>query len=305
MVAGFHAVLAGMPLARIATQWNDKELFTPQVRRDGSPSPWTAQTIRSTLLNPRYAGLRSHVTAAMLEAMDPRVARIQGIVGPAAWPALIAEETWRAVVEILTDPSRAKLPRSARGLLTGVALCGVCGATVHRGGSPSSTTSRNRYATYRCSAALGHIGRAADPVDDYIGRVVVARLQQPDAARLLVDEQHPDAGELRTEAAALRSRLDSLAGLLADGVLTEAAVRREATRLRVKLDAVQQEQASAGRVNALAPLITADDAGAVWESLDVSQRRAVVEMLMTVTLLPPGRGVRTFRPQTVVVTWAG
>jgi site-specific DNA recombinase len=304
VVAGFEAVLAGVPLGRIAADWNTRGLFTPQAKRDGSASTWAAQSIRPVFLNPRYAGLRSHVTEAMRESMNPRMARIKSVSGAASWPALVSEETWRAVVEILTDPSRANLPRSGQGLLTGVAKCGVCGATVHRGATPARR-GRPGYPNYRCRAAMGHIGRAVKPVDEYIAEVVIARLERPDATDLLVDDTRPGSKDLRREAAALRARLDALAGLLADGVLNEAGVRRESAKLRAKLAEVEARQTKAGRVSALRQLVGAKDVRAVWESMDTDRQRSVIETLMTVTLLPPGRGTRVFRPESVVIVWAG
>lgn len=301
VVDAYQAVLAGVPLNRIATEWNAKGLVTPQSKRDGSPSFWTGQTLRSTMLNPRYAGLRSHVTEALLQSANPRAARLKAIVGPAAWPPLVSEETWHAVVIILTDPARANLPRSSRGLLTGLALCGVCGATVHRGAAPARG-GRTGHPTYRCRAAMGHVGRAALPVDEYVADVVVARLERPDAADLLMAESpRPDATDLRVEAQAIRVRLDALAGLLADGVLTEAGVRRESGKLRAKLADVEAAQADAGKVNILGSLIGASNVRAAWEAKGTDRQRSVVDALMTVTLLPAGRGTRTFRRESVVI----
>lgn len=221
----------------------------------------------------------------------------------AAWPALVPEETWRAVVEILTDPSRRNAPRSGQGLLTGVARCGVCGATVHRGATPPRN-GRPGYANYRCRAAMGHLGRAVRPVDEYVSVVAVARLERADAASLLIDDVRPGAADLRRDAAALRTRLESLAGLFAEGVLSEVGVRRESAKLRTKLAEVESLQASAGRISTLQPLIGADDVWAAWEAMDTDRQRAAIETLMTVTLMPPGRGTRTFRPESVVIDWA-
>ncbi|MFD6661727.1 recombinase family protein [Micromonospora chalcea] len=300
----YEAVLAGVPLGRVAADWNGRGLTTPQAKRDGSPSLWTAQTVRPLLLNPRYAGLRSHVTQELRESMDPRAARIKGITGRAAWPALVSEETWRAAVELITDPSRANPARSARGLLTGLARCGVpeCGATVHRGAAPARR-GREGHATYRCRAAYGHVGRAAAPVDEYVTEVVIARLSRSDASRLLVNDKRPDAARLRREAQAIRKRLASLARLVADEVLTEADVRRESPRLRAQLAEIEAQQADAGRADVLGPLVNAPDVRAAVEALDTDRLRVVVDLLMSVTLLPPGRGTRTFRPETVVIDW--
>ena len=139
---------------------------------------------------------------------------------------------------------------------------------------------------------MGHVGRAVDPVAWWMGEVVIERLSRPDAVRLLADDKRPDARKLRREARALRIRLDSLAGLLADEVLTEAGVRRESTKLKAKLAAVEAQQADAGRADILGPLIRAADKRAAWEALDTDRQRVVIDILMTVTLLPPGRGTR-------------
>jgi site-specific DNA recombinase len=347
--AAYDAVLSGVPLGRVASDWNRRGLRTPQrsyehgcggacaptVRprscprhRLGEYSEWTAQTLRPLLLNPRYAGLRAHVPQDRREGGgDPRKLRLDSIVGPAAWPSLVSEETWRAAVELITDPERAKPARSERGLLTGLGLCGVCDATVHAGGGPKRGE-RDPYATYRCSNAYGHVGRAAGPVDWWVSEIVIERLARPDAAALLDDDDRPDAAALRREARALRTRIDGLAKLFADKVLDEMGVRRESARLRADLADVEAQQRDAGRVNVLGPLVAAgqragdqNEARAavreVWEVLDVDRRRAVVDVLMAVRLLPPGRGVRFGRDvpswerkaaqikESIEITWMG
>lgn len=296
--AAYDDLLAGVPVSRIAADWNAQGLTSPQARRDGQPSTWLAQTVRPLLLNPRYAGLRSHMTEALLEAhgRDPRKARVAGIVGPAVWPGLVTEETWRAAVALLSDPSRSTNPqRAGRGLLTGVARC-QCGAHVHRG-----TAAAGR-ATYRCKGPCGW-SRAVGPVNDYVSAVVIERLERPDAARLLLADHRPDAAKLRTQALAISARIDELAGLYAEGILDAAGVRRESAKLRAQRAEIERQQADAGRVNVLGALVGAQHVRAAWKALDTDRQRAVIDVLMIVTVLPPGRGSHTFRPETVVIDW--
>jgi site-specific DNA recombinase len=54
-------------------------------------------------------------------------------------------------------------------------------------------------------------------------------------------------------------------------------------------------------VNVFGDLVLAEDIRAVWDALSVSRRRAVIDALMIITLMPPGRGTRTFRPKTVII----
>jgi site-specific DNA recombinase len=51
----------------------------------------------------------------------------------------------------------------------------------------------------------------------------------------------------------------------------------------------------------LGPLVLAKDVRAVWEALSTDRQRVVIDALMTVRLMPPGRGTRTFRPETVII----
>jgi site-specific DNA recombinase len=293
----YDDVLVGVPLARIAEALNAQGLFTAQTTRAGEPSPWSAQTLRPTLTNPRYAGICART-------IRPEHGRpTWDIVGPAAWQAIVPEVTWRAVNAILTDPSRRNPPGSARALLTGLGMCGVCGVAsgvyVHGG------RTRDGRRTYRCSATMGHISRQADPVDEYVSAVIVARLSRPDAVSLLDRGGHPDVGALHSKAVALRARLDQFAMELADtdSDLDDRQIRTASKRTRERLAEVEKELADAGRVNVLAPLVLADDVQAAWDAMDVDRQRAVIDVLISVVVLPPGRGTRTFRPETVEITW--
>ncbi len=284
---GYAALLSGVSIAEIARCWNARGLTTGQAGyregREGVPSAFTRSSVRDVLRNPRNAGLRAYKGE---------------VIGQATWPRIVEESTWRAAVDLLRDPSRRTAPTNARALLTGVALCGVCGATVHSGGA--AVTSKTR--VYRCRT-MAHFSRSADPVDDYVSAVTLARLQQPDAADLLDDTNRPDAGELRERAVALRVRLDSLAVDFAEGELTASQLRAATARLKEQLSEVESRLADAGKVDILGPLVTAEDVAAVWSALPVPRRRAVIDLLMIVTLHPTGRGTRTFRPETVAIEW--
>ncbi|MBZ2195967.1 recombinase family protein [Occultella gossypii] len=295
---GYDLLLSGVPLGGIARRWNAAGFRTGQAPRTargaGPDAPgglWRHDNVRAVLMNARYAGLRAHKRALVI-GEDGQVVR-------AEWPALVPEETWRAASEVLTNPTRRTGPRGSKRLLTGLARCGVCGATVHAGGAVA------KYGMYRCSGSSGHVGRQSDPVDAYVGELVVARLSQPDAAELLVDHTKPDASALRAEARALRARLESVAIDFADGAVTSAQLRTITARLTDRLAAIDADMADAGRVDKLGPLVGAEDVAAAWEAMETDRRRVVIDALMTVTLHPPGRGTRTFRPESVGIDWRG
>jgi site-specific DNA recombinase len=210
---------------------------------------------------------------------------------------MVSEEVYRAARAILDDPGRrTATTTSRRFLLSGLARCHHCGETV------VSNRSQNGNRTYSCRTSRS-LARAAEPIDDFVTRVVLARLAQPDALDLLAARDERDVTALRVEAAALRVRLDELADSFADGVITRGQMERGTDRARTRLEIVEQELAAAGGVSVLEELVTAGNIGAMWEGLDLDRRRAVIDTLVTITLLPPGRGARVFCPETVEIGW--
>ncbi|HSL06612.1 MAG TPA: recombinase family protein [Pseudonocardiaceae bacterium] len=130
----YSALLAGGTLAGIARRWNAAGLTSGRIRtgrgRVGQSSEWCAETVRAVLLKPRNAGVRAYNGE---------------IIGPARWEPIVGEETWRAAVALLSDPSRRQAPPSARRLLSGIAICGVCQGPVCAG-----TTLRTYHTRPRC-----------------------------------------------------------------------------------------------------------------------------------------------------------
>jgi site-specific DNA recombinase len=271
----YERILAGGSLRGVAREWNTGGAVTAH------GGPWRPDSVRDVLLRARYAGLREYRGEVVATGM---------------WKPIVAEETWRAVVAVLTDPARRNTPDTRRKwLLSGLAYC-HCGATVNTG-----RTQHGRR-TYKC-AATRHLARDAEPIDDLVRGLVVERLSRSDAADLLVDDERPDVDELRTTAQTLRARLDELAGLFAAGSVTGSQLAAGSERLRAELADVERSMAHASRADVLGDLVRAADPGKVWDAIDVDRQRAVVDTLMTVKLLSPGRGARTFDPATVEVEW--
>ncbi|APE15704.1 hypothetical protein BOH72_11220 [Mycobacterium sp. WY10] len=284
---GYADVLAGESVSEIARRWNSFGCITGQGR------PFNRGAVKDVLTNPRYAGLRRY------RRQEDRATIRQnpelGITGKAEWPAIVDESTWRATVKILCDPDRRRAPRSGKGLLTGLAVCAVCGLTVHRGGAVRPGTT-----TYRCRSGA-HVARMSEPVDEYVTTVTLARLTQPDAAELWTAEM-PDAGPLMVEADTLRQRRDSIALDYADGAMTPTQFRAANARVLERLSAIESQLAAAGSSSPLA-IVAADDVEATWSTLSTAQRRGIIAALMTPVLHMPGRGTRTFRPETVEIRW--
>ncbi len=274
--AAYRGLLAGASLKGIAKRWNEAGVTTT------AGGVWRHSTVRETLKNPRYAGLRTYRGE---------------VVGPAIWPALVDADTHATTLALLSMPERRTTSSTARKyLLPGLALCWKCGSDVATGHT------RHNKRVYTCRANKC-ISRAAAPVDGLVERVVIARLSRPDAADLLVRDDTPDVAKHRARADVLRQRLDDLADALGYGALTLTAVRRASDRVQAELAGVEALIQDAARADVLTPLVNAQDVAAMWNAADLQQRRAVVNALMQIILLAPKRGRQTFDPETVQITW--
>jgi site-specific DNA recombinase len=243
--AAYQSVLSGGSLGAVARDWNARGLTTPQGQRNGQPAAWTPGVVSRTLRKACYAGLRSHRGR---------------IVGPAVWQPLVDQGTWEAAQQVLNDPMR-RTQGGPRALLTGIGLCGACGATVHAGGA-----GKGQGRAYRCSVSRGHVARRGEPVDEYVSAVVVERLCRPDAASLLRDVDRPDMGALRIEGDHLRHRMDALADEYAADRITLTQMRRATDQLRGRLAKIEAQMAGASRVDIVGPLVSARDVRATWRA---------------------------------------
>jgi DNA invertase Pin-like site-specific DNA recombinase len=156
----FSEVIAGSPLGMIARELNqgtardpetDVALLESTETRTGSA--WSATTVRRIALSPYYAALLppivpgAGVYRAELVDLDACT--------PGIWEPIIGADAVRASRAILMNDPRHKghgKGTSRRWLLSGLALCDVCGARVR-----SSRTKEKNHG-YRCPH--GHFQRA-------------------------------------------------------------------------------------------------------------------------------------------------
>jgi hypothetical protein len=271
----FARFVAGGSITAI-TRWLNAEGHRTTTGRE-----WDRTSVRWMLGNARYCRIR------MYRGEE---------IGAGRWDPIVSEDVLRASQAILADPARhERLPSTARKWLgSRMYLCGRCadGATV------AVSYGRTGYRQYRCQRC--YMVRAAAPVDELVEAVIAARLRRADLADLLA-ETAPDVEPLRSEARALRTRIDALA---ADIEIDERTLAARDRALRKRLGEVEHALGEAGRSSVLARVAGAPDPGLAWLELDdVVARQEVVRTLATVTLLQVPRGTRTFDPATVKIAW--
>jgi site-specific DNA recombinase len=278
----YTGVLAGRSLKSIARDWNTKGVLTPK------GNTWTGMAIRQLLLAPRNAGLRAYRGE---------------IVGEAKWPAIVERDVFDGVRAVLSDPGRltpgAGFGAPRKYLLSGLAVCGRCGRTVSS--AIPSNTKRPR-PSYVCKHCMG-VKRSVTDVDAWVISLVVERLSRPDAIDLLVNAEHADLASLRDRAAALRARQDELAGLFAAGDVTGTQLKTATAALSAQLVEVESKMLDANKSRVFDGLIGVADVAKKFDALDLDRRRAVINALLTVTIMAgqPPRGA--FRTDLVPITW--
>jgi len=252
---------------------------------------WSAETLRDILLRPRNAGLM------VFQGEE---------IGEAPWKPIVPLETFRAVQRILTDPNRRTGPGSAPKYLgTTLFKCGICtdaeftnpvGMEVTLGGRARTHAPR-----YICKNAA-HLSRNVAHTDKLVISTILARLSRDDAAELLTPARPEiDAEALRNEAAAIRKNLNEMA---ADQILNKVTKEQlhAATAIgKTRLDEIASTLNTAVVDSPLKELIGVDDIEAAWESLTLAHQRLIVDMLVTVRILPVGRRGRGFDPDTVEI----
>ncbi|PWD44543.1 hypothetical protein ACN93_03830 [Gordonia paraffinivorans] len=269
-------VLAGVSLRQVVGEFNRRQIPTAS----GS-GRWVGAKLRSILLSPRNAGL----------------AALNGeILGEATWEPIIDRDKFYALQAILNDPDR-RWPRggsAAAWLGSGIYRCGVCGSNSLRVNPTAS--GRRRYRCYAPRAdgdRTRHVGRDQERVDEFVTRVLLARLSMEDAAPLFAapDRGGVDTNALAGELSQLEDRLNDLADLYGRGGITAAQLESGTASIRQRQDEVTAALAAAAETNPVAALAGADDIEERWRSLSLGVQREILKSLVTVTILPtkPGR----------------
>jgi site-specific DNA recombinase len=289
----YTGVLAGRSLLGIAKEWNKLGVQTVKGNR------WVATVLRDLLLNARNAGIRVYNGEE---------------VGKGSWPAIVDEDVYRGVVAILKDPARVIRPVNGYGrryLLTGIGVCGKCGHRIHV--TRSTHGSRPIYGCRKCQG----VSRQVAHVDAWVIGHVVDYLSRPETIALTAAPDSPEISELRLTKKALVGRQAELTAALTDPEMPIAEVKAAAAVIREKIAEINARLDSANNDRVLADVLPDEDdrdryyalphderielAQRRFDKLSDDRKRAVIDKLVTVTILP-GQGSRqAFRTDLVPV----
>jgi DNA invertase Pin-like site-specific DNA recombinase len=287
IVQAYSDYLDGVPLSAIARQWNAAGLRYGFERPDGTISDWNHSGVRGVLRNPRYAGFRRHQPKGGPE-----------VLYKAQWPALVSEQTYRAVVAQLDSTASEFKPKGGRRLLTKIARCGVCELTIHVGGN-----SKGAPPVYRCPTGK-HVTRRAEPIEEFISTLMVARLQKEDVQKQLLaaEEDRRDEG-LGEKAEQLRQDMDTIALERMQRKITPRQFAIMNAELIAELEDIERRMAANSGRSALRDFIAGGVTRGRWDELGVDKQRVFIAKAMDVRLFSGGKGVRNPPPETIQVRW--
>ncbi|WP_298944157.1 recombinase family protein [uncultured Microbacterium sp.] len=280
----FDAFLAGVPLGSIARDLNAKGRRTKPSKAHPAGVPFTPTTLRRMLMSPYYA---ARMPAEAATTYDQRaLSRHNTVAG--AWPAIVDVEEWEEAKKRLEHPERKTSPGPTRKwLLSGLAICGTegCGKPIRAGGGEAGIHS------YRC-ASMAHFMRRGVPLDDFVERVVIARLSRPDAVDLLDDRERHDVDELRAERRRLETAVRQAGDDEMDGLIDRAERVRLTRRANARIAELDEKLRAGVDTTALAEVVGSDDVAAAWHGLTLGKKRAILEALATVVVYSVGQGNR-------------
>lgn len=281
-------VLARYSLRTIAAFLNEHGVPGPE-----GPA-WNTTIIRQVLLRPANAGLRQHRGV---------------VVGNSNGQPILDMDTFEAVRDILTDPSRKQnhAGPTVKYLLGGIAVCGRCGGPMRRVMGRMTTNKstgavKRQPPAYQCSACF-RVRRKQSDVDAKVEGVMIGILSRPEMLAELAPkaDRGEDVKRLRAERDRIDVKLNEAADQFAADELTGEQLKRITAGLRERRVDVERHLKAVEPQSVLHTL-TGADAAAKWKSAPLEAKREAIAMLATVTILPSGPG-RAFDPDDVRISW--
>jgi len=282
----------------------------PRIKTVGKAERWSYASVRAVLLRPSNARLISD-GKGWLTGVDDDGKPLRGI-----WDALVSEEDYLALRNILTSPSRRTSPgKKVQHLGSGIIRCGVCGEVLR---SSSVGNRGDRTPIYRCTRKLAfsadkgtrHVSaRVSEIHSTMVDAVVQALVFGP--TNMFPEQKQNASDDLHSKLDSVIGRKREFAQSIDDETYTLAEVRpwvkklnKEEAELRELLEEADANDArlhslpdlrkglfAPGRVDLAKVAEISTEIRKSFLSRELEEQRALVRYLIDVTVLPvaPGR----------------
>jgi site-specific DNA recombinase len=272
-------ILAGASMNGLTRDLNDRGIPT------ASGGRWQRSTLAVIFRNKRIIGVRVY----------------NGIEHEAQWPALISRDEWEQI-QLILDARHTRKTRTVRSyLLTGMVICGHCGAhLVGSGHKVNGALQRRYYCVPEDSSGrprgCGKVSRLADPLEALVGNAVVYRLDSEGLAKAFGQATQDD--DMQAALAEYQETKTSLGGLLADYyVERNKYAKDEMLKLKAELEArleqVTRKMERLDSTRILTSLPFGQTVRAIWDSADLTLKQSLVGLLIEKIVVLPGRSGAT------------
>lgn len=245
---------------------------------------WSTFALKRMVLNPGYLGKRVH----------------QGkVAGDGLWEPILTEQQHYDCRAVLKAEGRTREhDGKVKHLLSGLAICGSCDERLRVGISSGRPC-------YLCRKRCVAIQKAV--LDEYIQEVMLERLGREDFAELLAGDRTDDARAAEEETERLRVALEEFyeqakPEVPVDERLSPLGLAR-AERQYLPLIEAAESRAKRLRVPPVLRAVQGPGIRTRWPLMEMSQQREVIRTVMTVRVLPIGRGRQAPPEERAVVDW--
>ncbi|MDV8003861.1 recombinase family protein [Rhodococcus sp. IEGM 1318] len=247
---------------------------------------WYSATISKMLRSPTLAGLRTY----------------KGETLPGNWEPILTMDEHKRLVTVLGDPGRRTSYRGTepRYLVSGIAVCGVCGGPCYVG-------MNHKKPTYVCRNG-GHVSRMVSDVDPVVIDKMIRIINQQRVNVFLFREDDGEGRSTGNESAEWIAKAQLLQGRLDE--FSESAATGEISKSEyLKISGSINKQIAEANAKAAETAVNSDpmlellyrEPEEVWESANIDQRRRFIRATVDVRILKTGAGKR-FEESSVQVT---
>ncbi len=321
---GIEHMLAGGTLGEVVRKWNDSPHKPPR-----RPT-WCSPSVRQVLTRWRNGGVLVHVERKVERG---KTVNIEKRVGTGNWDPIptITEEKMHALRRIFAENAArgaAQVAADGRGvgagrnnphLLSGIALCGACGSVMMAASRYNRTGPARRQ--YICRARTrhvadiggrapggGHASRICPPVDGYVREVVADELDDPVHRAKLLELFAPEGAAeqvraLQAEKADITLRLKRLRVALGEGRIDDEDFDEAAGAAKARREVVDQLLAGMVFHSATVKVLSGEHPGQTFMAQDLTTQRSLLRNLVTITIVPVGRGNWKFDSSKIEITW--
>ncbi|MEV0398781.1 recombinase family protein [Actinoallomurus sp. NPDC050550] len=280
------ALLGGVPMAQVLRDLARRKVPTVaqtdgrKLRRNGKDvehGGWNSRTIKQILTHPRTSGHAVYRGA---------------IVQRNAFPPIIPDDKRQALITMFSNPAR-KNPagNTPKWLGSLIYLCGRC----NDGSTMRTRRNAQGVPVYTCNSK-SHIAWPAVMVDDYIEKLIIARLSRDDVADLIPQPKiNVDVNALRDEIAAAEQQKIEASLMFARRTIDGAQLEATTAELDKEIEANRAKIDAAVTESPLKIFAVSKDAARIWKGLSIGHKREILRLLPFNVILPPiGRGHRAY-----------